>query len=233
MVYKRNTPALALTDIVGESGRQFRENFRKVDDYYKPEHVPLNSDQTTSIGAHNRTTLPDQSGDPTTAASEMAMYCNGSPPALYVRDESDGDIVKMTSNKFLANGLKLEAFICFDSAGNVLSVKRPGVDEDGNEIEEEIELRSSNATVSIPAPSLTEYLITFSPAISTANYFPVIQQFVKPARQAFVQIQNGNTYADSVTASSLKLRGYLYVPGNGIAPIDSFPRIVVQIYTVA
>ena len=52
----------------------------------------------TNSGKHKKLTLEEQSGDQTTGANEMGLYCKdlGAAPGLYIRPQSDGAVVQLT-----------------------------------------------------------------------------------------------------------------------------------------
>lgn len=177
MAYKNNIPAP--TDYLAQSQLDIRNNFIEVEDTWgeraagPKDHISLNEPEVEKRGMHRRLTLPEQASDPTTAASEAALYCkdDSGSSELYYRRESDGTVGQLTSGgKFIQPGLTLAAFCVFDAKGNI--IKQSSRDEDGEVTNTPL---SFNVASVVPDPADPQvFTITYSSAISTADYFWVI-----------------------------------------------------------
>lgn len=227
MAYKRNVPQS--TDSTAQSALDFRGNFSQIFYIDDVDHITINKNQQIA-GNHKKVTLPEQAAEPSTAVNETAFYTKaGNPTDLYIRPENDGTEIKVSSGPILARNLKLEAYVLFDQSGTIL--KRTVQRDDGQD-PQSITLASSNVTVT--RLSAKNFQLTFSPALSTANYFPVIKNWNTNMAQAGSfyngQIANDAVYGNSVTTSSLKVNLYTIKSlGSGF----NNETIMVQIYTVA
>lgn len=233
MVYRTGIPSI--NNRVTLSAAQFKQNYREMQRYLSRDHVPWNDPDNKKRGYHKVVTLPDQGGDPTTAAGVIALYANGSSPTeLYTRNESDGSVQKVYSNGYAVNGLALEAYVAFDPFGDILKVERSTNNPDDPGETEEVALATSNVTVTKPDINIEEYTISFSPSLSTDNYHWVIdQRCVSGIINANVQIQveNNATYSNVVSKDTLKLKAYRVDSTGGAAPVGVLERVVLQIYT--
>ena len=200
--YKRTAPQG--TDTTAQSANDFRNNNRVIGRVNEVDHVKENEDDQ---GKHRTVTLPHQSAAPTTAANETAIYTKtGSPSKVYVRPESDGTEVAILTDKWLDPGLRLEAWVAFDDNGTILKVQRnvPG------EVDP-VDLPIASNNITVTKTGIGRYTLAFSPALSTANYFPIFQHMDNLRSGGILamtlQPLNG-TYATTCTSSQLLVRGY-------------------------
>jgi len=218
-----------------------RENFTRILQAWDQDHVSLLSDQGERLGMHERLTMPEQAAAPSTAANEVAFYSqNGQASDVYYRVESDGASGQIISDRFVAlNGLKLEAYCVFNTDnGGFLSAPTLEKSEDGGTVIGEREIKSFN--VSSVTPNLAQdpsgFTVNFSPEISTADYFAVIDTFrlknVIGGVNGFMQIKNNATYSDSCTTAKLELENRdLQGGGSLISANLNFSLVSVQIWT--
>ena len=94
MSYTPNIPNSS--DARAESQIQILSNYQTLNSVWAVNHVPLTS--TDTQGQHNVLTLRNQSGDPTTASNQVALYNKlvSSIPELFFRPASNGTPIQLT-----------------------------------------------------------------------------------------------------------------------------------------
>lgn len=252
-VYKPNVPQS--TDYISQSQRDFLGNFESVNQIYGygtafdnniGDHVPLTVEGEDVQGAHKKTTLVVQGSDPSPSANEAVMYTKttGGQPELYYRRNGDAAGYQLTSNGRLSpGGLVLRAYVMFDLAGKIIEIER--VDSDGNKIIVPVRFNIASVTPNAPLPDgsniRSDYTVAFTNSIGTADYIWVVNSFNSgrvisgTGRRTNMQVKNGATYGDSVTATSIKLAGYWVSSTGTVTPPTSFfqtLRVQLQVYTV-
>ncbi len=103
MAYNQNIPQP--TDIPAQSQPQLLANFQGIDTLINVNHVDFDlPDQ----GKHKWVSMPNQGSDPSTLATEVAIYGSTSPATtdieLTFRRPSDGQVIFMTENSGTTNG---------------------------------------------------------------------------------------------------------------------------------
>jgi len=101
MSYTPNIPNAS--DARAESQGQILSNFQALNSIWSVNHTPLTNPSTQ--GQHSALTLRSQSGDPTTAANQVAMYNKlvSNISELFFRPASNGTPIQLTYPK-LTNG---------------------------------------------------------------------------------------------------------------------------------
>lgn len=84
-------------DIISQSQQQILTNFTQLNTVFGVDHVAY-SPPVANSGKHNQVSLPEQGGNPATAANEVALYCKdlSSSSTLYLRKESAGTVITMS-----------------------------------------------------------------------------------------------------------------------------------------
>ena len=95
MSYNPNIPQA--TDKILQSFFQLRANFQQINNSFSANHVSLVRDASIA-GMHNNLTLRPQTGDPTTTATQIALYNKlvGGIPELFFRPNSDQAAIQLT-----------------------------------------------------------------------------------------------------------------------------------------
>lgn len=93
MAYSNTTPASGSS--LGSTRAQVVENFDTIQTAFELDHGAYDAGDQ---GKHNQVTMPESSSDPSTAASEGALYTKdtNSRSTLFYRQESDGTSIQMT-----------------------------------------------------------------------------------------------------------------------------------------
>lgn len=108
MAYLNNIPTA--TQRLKDSQPQLLENFATISALLGVDHVisPWTNPATGDQGKHNKVTMPEQGGDQTTAANEMAVYTKqGSVSGnseLFLRRESDGTVIPLSEGTNASSG---------------------------------------------------------------------------------------------------------------------------------
>jgi hypothetical protein len=94
MSYSASIPVAS--DPILRSQRQIKANFQEINQAFANNHVPLQ--QQDFKGMHNVLTLRPQSGDPTTTATEVALYNKlvSSVPEIFYGPASSATPIQMT-----------------------------------------------------------------------------------------------------------------------------------------
>lgn len=106
MTYNPNIPAA--NDLISVSQLDLLNNFQSLNSQFgtSGDHVAL--DAASDNGKHKKSTYIEQSGDPTTAANEGAIYSKESSltsqTEMYFRRESSGTVIEWTSRLAATNG---------------------------------------------------------------------------------------------------------------------------------
>ena len=210
MVYDPNVPASA-NEFVSVSQRKLLRNFQQIDRQYTNDHIGL-SGSPNNQGKHSKISLDEQSGDPTTAANEQAIYTkdDSGSPEIYLAPESAGTVYKATKLGAWQPGLKVEATVTFDQQANIIE------EPVGNPLSFNV------ASVAAAQPLVDglnvwdDFIITFDSNISTADYYWMVNWVLRPPDPAAVLPNPINvqpfasaTYSTSVTAGMIRLTGYL------------------------
>ena len=84
---------------------QLRANFQAINGAFAQNHVGLTRDQTIA-GMHNMMNMNPQSADPTTSATQIALYNKivGGVPNMFFRPASSATPIQMTYNSVKADG---------------------------------------------------------------------------------------------------------------------------------
>lgn len=95
MSFNPNIPQI--TDPLLQSGKQIRANFQAIAQAWAVNHIPLTSDPSNQ-GMHTVLSMRPLTVDPTTSASQVALYCKAvsSIPQLFYRPNSNQDPIQMT-----------------------------------------------------------------------------------------------------------------------------------------
>lgn len=86
------------TDFLSVSQRQILSNFQSIANAYFENHVPLTS--VENVGKHEVLVFRPQSGDPTTASDQCAIYNKldiNNIPQLFFRPDSDQTPIQLTN----------------------------------------------------------------------------------------------------------------------------------------
>lgn len=81
---------------LGGTRDQIRQNFVEIDSTLTINHYSMNEANT---GKHKFASFPVQAADPTTAASESAIYSKTGVPNIFIRNQSDGQVYQLTNMK--------------------------------------------------------------------------------------------------------------------------------------
>jgi len=96
MAYSNSIPGA--NDLLSQSQQDIQDNFAAIKTLVDINHVTFD---TGDQGKHKHISFPEQGADPTTAANEKALYSKQSALSgvaeLFIRNESDGDVVEITS----------------------------------------------------------------------------------------------------------------------------------------
>ena len=98
MTYLPGIPSAG--DIQSVSQGQFQTNFQQLENVFDNDHYAWDYATVALRGFHLQVTLPQAAADPTTAASQVALYSksDGTNPQLFYRRQSAGTAIQMTSN---------------------------------------------------------------------------------------------------------------------------------------
>jgi len=145
MTYRKAIPLA--TERPSVSQPKIKENFTQINDQFGVDHTEL--EESTQQGKHKKVTLYEQATDPTTAADESAIYSkegdNGTE--LYFRKENDGEVIKLV-------GLKVLAIASANLNGTLINDR----------------FNVASCSLSVIAGPATKYRVTFTNALSNANY---------------------------------------------------------------
>lgn len=96
MSYNPNIPNI--TDFIALSQKQMIANFQAINASFFANHVGLT--EVEDVGMHNALVLRPQSGDPTTSATQCALYNKivSSSPQLFFRPRSNGTPIQMSNS---------------------------------------------------------------------------------------------------------------------------------------
>lgn len=85
------------TDKILISAKQIRSNFQSINSAFRDNHQALTSDPSIA-GMHNVLTMQQQSGDPATSATQVALYnkSDGIAPELFFRPNSNQTPIQLT-----------------------------------------------------------------------------------------------------------------------------------------
>lgn len=85
-------------DLISASQAQIQTNFSQADTIFDIDHFTFDNATTANRGKHRKSTYVEVT-DPTTAANELALYSKDLAGAttLYLRQESNGNVVQMTA----------------------------------------------------------------------------------------------------------------------------------------
>jgi hypothetical protein len=245
MVYKPNVPLI--TDRISKSQKNFRENFQRINEFYNIDHVNLTGEDDVEQGLHNQMTMPEQSGDPGTAADERALYSkdDGSGNTLiYTQAESSGAVQPVwgPQNMVQGGGLRLEAWCAFKPTnGDFLQV---GQVQKGTDELKPTDVKSFNVT-SVTAVGQTTFTINIDSnyPLSSADYLYTVDVFStqkdlpSPLTNLDIRLtaQNNAGYASTCTTTKLVLESRtLNASPNVPWPIDGVVSIIyTSIWTVA
>jgi hypothetical protein len=201
MAYLNTIPAAA--DLLALSQGQLLENFAQLETQFSIDHSSLLAGAAT--GKHTQVTLPEFATAvyPVTAAGEGAVFTEDdavtAQPELNYREESNGDVVKLTHEGYTNTFVK--AFCYFNAAGVLqgtgYNVSAPGV------------VRNA----------IGVYTITFDTALTDANYVAIVTAQSNVGRERAVDIV-------SKLAASIQVRCYISSSG---APglIDASMNVVI------
>lgn len=251
MVYKPNVPQS--TDIIAKSQRDFLGNNDTLYNVWgKPpegssnvgDHVPLDESDENLRGKHKRTTHPEQSSDPTTAANEASFYSkeqNSVSELFYYRNGDAAGNQLTDTGQLTEGGLTLRAFVLFDFQGNIIEVNR--VDGDGDVSKVPVSFNVTDVTPNQPlvngVNALADWDINFTNALPTANYIWSLQSFndnlFSTVSSLAVQVQpyNSATYSDTVQTTRFRVVGQNLSSSFSNPVIGRLDRILFQAYTVA
>lgn len=220
-------------DFISVSQVDFLQNFNTFQTIFERDHIPPTDGMEVNRGKHNKVLFSEQSSNPTTSANSYTIYTKdlSGQPELYGREESDGTVVKWTKTGRLSPSLRLEAFVIFDTDGNIL--KNPNDEE----------LKYNISGITIPNPLVNgrnvrdDWIVEFENNISTVNYFWVIGAFYgnsvneQSLFTSTVPYMFGN-YGDAITTSQFRL---MTKNINGLSTASQLLTkvIQVQIFTVA
>jgi hypothetical protein len=101
------------SDARAQSQGQILANFQAINAVWANNHVPLNPLDNPVQGMHTVLTMRPESGDPTTTASQTALYNKlvSSVPELFFRPASNGTPIQMTYPSLSTTGLRQYSFV--------------------------------------------------------------------------------------------------------------------------
>lgn len=178
MVYQPNVPQP--TDFLSRSQKDFLGNFGSMYQFYNLDHTNLDlPEEEPTWGMHKQFTLQEQSSDPTTLATEAALYTKdvGNGLDLYMRTQSDGTVVQITSvanNGPGGSGINLipkPVVACSWNVNDDNSITLTGT---------QINVASVTRIVS------GQFRITFDTALASDEYYPFVQ-YIYPQTTPFAQ----------------------------------------------
>lgn len=232
MVYKPSVPQA--NDIIRISQKDFLGNFSQMQAIYSLDHYAWDSAEQNTRGKHKKITFPNQSSDPTTAANETALYSksSGGISELFIREESDGTVSRLTKNGDWQYGLQLQALCIIDAPTSTYRTV-PLTDQ-----EEEIPDSWINIASVIPTNegnngTMDTWTITYTTAFSSAFYFWDIAFFGQNNQvtnnQTILTPKNNPSYANSVTTTQIILQARN--TRNGQRDGRKISHITLKVYT--
>lgn len=235
MAYKAAIPQP--NDRIPASQIDILENMDQVFKSFKQDHASLTGGNYP--GKHRKLTLPVQAATPVSTSTEQILYSrdDAGTTNIYVAPPSAATEYQFSKGPRLYEGIQLTAYVAFDSKGNIL--KQRCVKADGSVIY--LDMKSPNvSTVTWDSAQLAKYTVNFNPALSTADYFWVIDDHQKTIIPPFtfptpgrVTPANNATYAATATTTAFKIEGFLSsgdLIGSDTPARAYFDTIFVQIY---
>lgn len=245
VVYKSNIPQS--TDFISQSQIDIKNNHETIHRIYSKDHIDLKNVDPAQQGKHNKTTLINQSSDPTVSTNDFALYTksSGGRSELFYRREGDASGIQLTNNKgYLQNTLVLRAFVIFDSQGNI--IERQERVSGGKVVKVKLAYNVSSVT---PNQALidgrnvkSDWNINFTTPLPNANYFWDYRGLPDPTQSPLfnakvVQCQpyNSATYSDSVNTNYFRAYS-TNIPEDGTSYTDPVVgrlyRMIFQAYTI-
>jgi len=231
MTFNANIPQAG--DFLSVSQIDMLRNFNTMNSIFERDHTPLGEGLVEDRGKHVKLDLPSQAADPVTAANVQALYTKDTAgiPELYSRLENSGTVDQWTKNGRISPGLRLQAYVIFDSQGNILQ------NPDGSAL-------SHNVTnITIPNALVgginiyDDWIVNFTTAITTQYYFWTIGAFygISPITIQPVYVVTApwkfGTYANTVQTTSLRVSTKTILDVV-TAAVQMTQIIQVQIFTV-
>jgi hypothetical protein len=224
------------SDFISLTQNQVLANYSQMYIQFANDHVMFDADEDVNRGKHKKLTLVEQSGDQTTAATDFAWYAknDAGAPELYGRSESDGTVFKWTKLGRVSPALRLEAYVLFDSQGNIIE------DKNGNNLSYNV------SSITIPNALINginiidDWIVNFETSLSTSSPFWVVNGFYGPS-QAFPSAVNlftsttpymFGTYANAISSTQFRI---MTKNVNGSStPSNLLTKLIqLQVYTVA
>lgn len=185
MAYLATKPASP--DILAYTPADILENFAQLNTQFTIDHDTLLS--TGATGKHDKLSFPRRTSDPSLITdTDLDLYCksSGTVTDLYVRNSTG--IYQLTKNGYF--NTKVAALCNFDSTGALVG--------------------ASYNIASIAHPATGHYTVTFTTAMSNANYIIMItaELLGLPIIKPFVKV-TGRT-ANAFTFETIRFTGYQY-----------------------
>lgn len=233
MSFQPNIPQAS--DFVSLTQKQALTNYSQIYIQFGFDHVTFDAAEDANRGKHKKLTFPEQSSDPSTDANDYTWYTknDSGAPELYGRGESDGTVVKWTKGARASPALRLEAYVLFDSQGNILKNK-------SNE-----ELKFNVSSITIPNPLVNgfnirdDWVVNFENNITTDKFFWVVNGFYGPGPSPNLVGLYGitvpymfGTYSSAITNSMIRI---ITKDTNGLnlGALALTKIIQLQVYTIA
>lgn len=110
MSFNPNIPQL--TNPYQQSYPQLRANFQAIEAGFNENHTSLTADPSTILGMHELLLMRSQSGNPTTSATQIAIYNKlvSSIPEWFYRPSSSGTPIQMTYPSINVNSKALTQY---------------------------------------------------------------------------------------------------------------------------
>lgn len=234
MAYKPNIPQAG--DRLSISQIDISNNMGGLNASYAQDHVDL-PDTSLNAGSHLRLQFPGTlSSSPATGATEQAMF-GMTDSKIHLRQQNNGTSYLMTSGQWVAQGLRLEAWVMFSATLNPMPPAAITVKIFENTVNGVRFMAKSANVLSVVAIDATDmhFQINFSPSLSTAEYFWVLNGYSTfnpvASQYPFQGVPKpGNAATDTATAAFFRCRTDM---GTNIG-LNVNPYIyTAQFYTVA
>ena len=174
-------------DDISVSQADLLENFTELNTQFSVNHVGFD-DTTGDAGKHKFVTFVQQADTPETKADEQVVYAKDSDgtPELFARPESNGTEYQLTKSGNINTGLIPMVAVNFNQTGaiqgtalNVASIARPG--------------------------AAGTYVVTFTSALPSANYFWSVSGFDNSNNPVVGQVLNASDYTTVVKTTEISL----------------------------
>lgn len=223
-------------DFISVTQKQALANYSQMYIQFGNDHIMFDASEDVNRGKHKKLTFVEQSGDQTTGANDFAWYAknDSGAPELYGRSESDGTVFKWTKLGRVSPALRLEAYVIFDSQGNIIE------NQDGDNLSYNVSsITIPNALVD-GVNIIDDWIVNFENNLSTSSPFWVVNGFYGPSL-SFPSAVNlftsttpymFGTYANAISATQFRI---MTKNVNGSANPSNFltKLIQLQVYTVA